>query len=61
VCILPCLGRKPLGDPDLETPRLADEPIDLERTSRKRLKVRAGEFSLAVVRCGRLRVCIEDD
>ena len=60
-CILPCRGRKPVGMEALHHRRLGDDPVVLTEMSRKRLDVRAGPTSLAVVRCGRLAVGAENE
>lgn len=60
-CVLPCRGRKPMGVDALDLPRLGEDPIDLHEASRKRLEVRAGATSVAVVRCGRVAICIENE
>lgn len=59
-CVLPRLGASPVGDPELDRARLGDDPITLSKVSRRRLEASAGPVALAVERCGRLRVCIDD-
>lgn len=40
-CVLPRLGAKPLGDPELDGQRVGENPVTLTKVSRRRLVVRS--------------------
>ena len=54
VCVVPCRGRKPLGDPKLDRPSLDGEELQLRPASRRRVEAAVRSLSVAILRSGPL-------